>query len=228
MVFGVQLVQSGGQEWTFLGDEEVSFSCCNTPGRVTIGLENPDSSNQDGLPMCQTDAECVRLCLNGHPEAFGDLVHRYQAPLVRYLTGRVGNEEEAVEVAQETVVRAWCTLRKLKKPESFHCWLLGIAGRVAKETQRKRRRRGQIVSLPREPEVQPEDCPGAASNRPDTTLDQAVAGLPDIYREVVLLRYYGGLTCAEVGGELGLSLGTVTMRLSRAYGLLRECLAEEE
>jgi RNA polymerase sigma-70 factor (ECF subfamily) len=173
------------------------------------------------MSMSQTDAECVRLCLNGNREAFGDLVQRYQAPLVRYLTGRLGSEEEAVEAAQETVVRAYCTLRKLKKPESFHCWLLGIAGRVAKETQRKRHRRGQIVSLPGEPAVEPGDCP-------DTGLDQAVAGLPETYRQVVLLRYYGGLSCAEVGRELGVPVGTVTMRLSRAYGLLRECLAEED
>ncbi len=178
--------------------------------------------------MCQTDAECVRLCLDGHPKAFGDLVDRYQGPLVRYLTGRLGSEEEAAELAQETFVRAWCTLRKLKKPESFHCWLLGIAGRVAKENQRKWHRRGQVVSLAREPAVRRGDCPGAASDRPEMALDQAVSGLPEIYREVVLLRYYGGLTCADVGRELGLSLGAVTMRLSRAYGLLRECLAEEE
>lgn len=169
--------------------------------------------------MSQTDAECVRLCLNGHPEAFGDLVQRYQAPLIRYLTGRRGNEEEAVEAAQETVVRAYCTLRKLKKHEAFRCWLLGIAGRVAKETQRARSRR--FVSLRSEPAAD-------ADHRPDRALDQAVAGLPEIYRQVVLLRYYGGLSCAEVGHELGVPVGTVTMRLSRAYGLLRECLTEED
>ena len=178
--------------------------------------------------MCQTDAECVRLCLNGHPEAFGDLIQRYQAPLVRYLTGRLGNEEEALEVAQETVVRAWCMLRNLKKPESFHSWLLGIAGRVAKETHRKRRRRGRIISLPTEPAAEPGECPEAALDQPDMALDQAVAGLPEIYRRVVLLRYYGGLSCAEVGHELGVLVGTVTMRLSRAYKLLRGCLAEND
>lgn len=169
--------------------------------------------------MCQSDAECVRQCLNGHPEAFSDLLRRYQAPLVRYLTGRLGNEEAAVEAAQETIVRAYCALRKLKKPDAFRSWLLGIAGRVAMETQRSQRRR--IVSLRSEPAVNPDD-------HPDPTLDQAVAGLPEIYRQVVLLRYYGGLSCAEVGRELGVPVGTVTMRLSRAYALLRECLAEED
>ena len=171
--------------------------------------------------MCQSDAECVRQCLNGHPEAFEHLLRRYEAPLVRYLTGRLGNEEAAIEAAQETVVRAYCTLRKLKKPDSFRCWLLGIAGRVAKETNRTRRRRGQIVSLQSEPAADPAD-------RPDPALDQAVAGLPEIYRRVVLLRYYGGLSCAEVGRELAVPVGTVTMRLSRAYRLLRERLAEED
>ena len=79
----------------------------------------------------------------------------------------------------------------------------------------------RIVALTGESVVEPGDCP-------DTALDQAVRGLPEIYRQVVLLRYYGGLSCAEVGRELGVSVGTVTMRLSRAYRMLRECLAEEE
>ena len=147
------------------------------------------------------------------------LVRRYQVRLIRYLTGRLGNEEEAVEAAQEAVVRAYCTLKNLKKPESFYSWLLGIAGRVAKETRREDGRYRQIASLSSEPAVEP-----VADS--DETLDRAVADLPEIYREVILLRYYGGLSCAEVACKLGTPVGTITMRLSRAYALLRERLAE--
>jgi hypothetical protein len=48
-----------------------------------------------------------------------------------------------------------------------------------------------------------------------------------VYREVVLMRYYGGLSCAEIGGNLGVPVGTVTKRLSRAYAMLRESLSSE-
>ncbi len=53
-------------------------------------------------------------------------------------------------------------------------------------------------------------------------MTEAVARLPDTYREVILLRFYGGQSCAEISRDLGVPLGTVTKRLSRAYALLRE------
>ena len=53
-------------------------------------------------------------------------------------------------------------------------------------------------------------------------MEEAVAALPETYRQVILLRYYEGLSCLEVATRLGLPLGTVTKTLSRAYSLLRQ------
>lgn len=172
--------------------------------------------------MCRTDRDCVRRCLDGHPEAFRRLVVRYQGPLVRYLAGRLGDEEEAIEAAQETLVRAYFRLEKLKKPDSFYSWLLGIAGRVAKETHRARRR--QVVSLDDQTVPDRRQTTAQRQGRPDPAVGRAIAQLPEVYRQVVLLRFYGGLSCAEVSRDLGVPLGTVTKRLSRAYALLRESL----
>ena len=60
----------------------------------------------------------------------------------------------------------------------------------------------------------------------DYALEAAVAGLPEAYRTVVLLRYYGGLSCSGIAEQLGMPLGTVTKTLSRAYTLLRETLQQ--
>jgi len=81
--------------------------------------------------MCRTDRECIEHCLDGHPDAYRHLVGRYQTVLVTYLAGHLGNREWAEEAAQEAFVRAYFALGKLRKPESFFSWLLGIAGRVA-------------------------------------------------------------------------------------------------
>ena len=81
--------------------------------------------------MCRTDRECIEHCLDGRPDAFRHLVGRYQAVLVTYLAGHLGNREWAEEAAQEAFVRAYFALGKLKKPDSFFSWLLGIAGREA-------------------------------------------------------------------------------------------------
>ncbi len=96
--------------------------------------------------MSPSDEQCVRSCLDGHPEAFRHLVERYQTPLLRHLRLRLGNVGEATEAAQEAFVRAYFALGDLRKPEAFFSWLLGIADRVAKETHRaaKRRRHGRL------------------------------------------------------------------------------------
>ena len=80
-----------------------------------------------------TDGEYVVSSRNGCPDHFRLLVQRYQRPLFAYLSSRLGNHLEAEEAAQESFVRAFLSLKKLRKPESFYAWLLGIAARVLKE-----------------------------------------------------------------------------------------------
>ena len=86
--------------------------------------------------MDLTDQEYVERCRDGHPEDFDRLVDRYQRPLFAYLAARVGGFPQAEEAAQESFVRAFLSLKKLRQPASFYAWLLGIAGRVAKEQYR--------------------------------------------------------------------------------------------
>ena len=58
----------------------------------------------------------------------------------------------------------------------------------------------------------------------DQELARAVSELPDLYKQVVLLRFYGDQSCADISRSLNVSLGTVTSQLSRAYSLLRKSL----
>ena len=69
--------------------------------------------------MNRTDRECIRLCLDGHPEAYRELVQCYEGPLIALLTGRIGDADKAREAAQEAFVRSYFSLSKLKKPGSF-------------------------------------------------------------------------------------------------------------
>ena len=170
--------------------------------------------------MSPPDEQCVRSCLDGQPAAFDHLVERYQSPLRRCLYARLGNAEEATEAAQETFVRAYFALSELRKPASFFSWLLGIADRVAKETRRAAGRRRTVNWE----QLEPAELAGKQDARPDTAVTEAVAKLPDMYREVIVLRFYGGQSCAEISRDLDVSLVTVTKRLSRAYTLLREHL----
>lgn len=171
--------------------------------------------------MGVTDKYYIERCLDGHPDDFRYLVRRYQAVLLAHLAGQLGNRDTAEEAAQETLVRAYFGLEKLKKRESFFPWLLGIATRVAKEQQRSEQRRRQLGDVLSEEAAKPELSQ-------DYALERAITALPESHRAIVLLRYYGNCSCSQVAEQLDMPLGTVTKTLSRAYAMLRESLQRDE
>ena len=173
--------------------------------------------------MPEDDKFYVERCLDGHPDDFRYLVRRYQAILLANLAGKLGDRERAEEAAQEALVRAYFNMGKLRKPDSFFSWLLGIADNVAKEHQRKeqiQRQRELVRSFSEES--------ASTELSQDYALETAIAELPEAYRKVILLRYYGEHSCNRIAEQLDMPLGTVTKNLSRAYAMLRESLQQQE
>lgn len=186
----------------------------------------------------------IQRCLDGHPHDFRALVDRYGPALRIHLIRDLGpgpslngaahprppaanHAHDLVdESVQETLVRAFFLLPRLREPDSFWSWLLGIGRRVLKEQQRARRRAGQtpLRLYGRSPASV---AAGAAGQTAAAALESAVMALPDPYREVILLRFYAGLSCPVIAEQLGVPVGTVTKRLSRAYELLRDSLESE-
>ncbi len=87
--------------------------------------------------MSENDKYYIERCLDGHPDDFRYIVRRYQGVLLAHLAGKLGSRDKAEEAAQESLVRAYFNMNKLRSPGSFFSWLLGIADRVAKEHHRK-------------------------------------------------------------------------------------------
>jgi RNA polymerase sigma-70 factor (ECF subfamily) len=171
--------------------------------------------------MSENDKYYIERCLDGHPDDFRYIVRRYQGVLMAHLAGKLGSRDKAEEAAQESFVRAYFNMNKLRNYGAFFSWLLGIADRVAKEHHRKdmlHQQREVIRSFSQEA-AEPELSQ-------DYGLEAAIAELPESYRRVVLLRYYGGRSCSQVAEQLDLPLGTVTKTLSRAYAMLRKSLQQ--
>src|SRR5512140_2769986 len=170
-----------------------------------------------------TDGQCVQLSRGGNPEEFRLLVERYQRPLFAFIFGRLADASEAEEIAQESFVRAFMSLKKLRQPDSFYAWLLGIAARVLKEhfrnAKRHDRERAAAESLLNGQERAPEE---------HYPLEAAIGALPEAYRRVILLHYYDQLSCQDIAARLAVPLGTVTKYLSRAYSMLRQELKRRE
>ena len=173
--------------------------------------------------MSEKDKYYIERCLDGHPDDFRHLVQRYQGVLLANLAGKLGNRDKAEEAAQETFVRAYFNMSKLKKPNSFFSWLLGIADHVAMEHQRK-----EQIQLKREMIRSYSQEASDSELSLDYSLEAAVAELPESYRQIILLRYYGRLSCNEIAEQLDMPLGTVTKQISRAYAMLRQSLQQEK
>ncbi|MCJ7822832.1 MAG: sigma-70 family RNA polymerase sigma factor [Armatimonadetes bacterium] len=167
------------------------------------------------------DAELVKQALAGSQEAFGELVARYKDAVFGVAFHRLGDFEEARDAAQETFVKAFRNLRKLRRPEAFANWLYWMAEGTAIDAAR--RRRGE-VSLEDAGESAVLRVP--SEDRIAEQVREALGALPEATRLAVILHYVDGYSHAEVAQFLGTTEGAVKTRVSRGRARLREEMAE--
>jgi len=187
---------------------------------------------EPGDPSRVTDAELVAEVLDGDTERFGLLVDRYKNLVNSFIAARVAHAE-VDDLAQDTFLRAFRMLATLREPAAFSSWLLGIAGHVCVDWHRSRRRLGSLDDEDAaEPDTAavlnrtPPPAPDAAAEHQEATrlLLESLDRLPEAYRVTLVLKHMDGLSCQEIADRLGLAIGTVTSRLTRAYKLLRDRL----
>jgi RNA polymerase sigma-70 factor, ECF subfamily len=147
--------------------------------------------------------------------------------LARWLTR---NDHDAQDVVQEALVRAMRYLHGLRG-ESARVWLLQIVRRTCFSWLKENRHVENVVLDDDDPTLQsiaapPADEPSAVAMRKadKAQINAALAGLPVVYREVLLLRELEDLSYAEIAQIAGIPVGTVMSRLSRARGLMRVAL----
>lgn len=163
--------------------------------------------------------DLVARARRGDEAAFAQLVARFERPLFAHFLAQVPSVAEAEELAHDTFVRAFLGLAQLEAPERFAAWLYGIARNTYRGWSKARSRRAP--ELPAEPE----ERDGEASRRTallHRDLLRIVDGLPEPYRELLVLRYFDRASCAELAARLGRPVGTVTKQLSRGHALVAE------
>ena len=182
-----------------------------------------------------SDEELVALAVDGDERAFGVLVRRYQRRLTAFLGQLVGDIELARELAQEAFIRAWAALERFDPRYRFSTWLFRIAHNLG--IDQLRRRRLQTVSLYRRDSDGDEVEMAVVDANKDPlghfenlelaqTIRDAIDGLRPEYRELVLLRHFGGLSYQEIADFKEMPLGTVKNKLFRAHSVLRRALQE--
>jgi RNA polymerase sigma factor (sigma-70 family) len=174
-----------------------------------------------------SDAELVIAARQGDVDAFSVLVDRYRLPALRLAYGIAGDEAE--DAVQDAFVKMFRALAQFRTDAAFRPWLFTI---VANEARNRRRSMSRRTNLELRVSTQPQlDGPAAdqvaAQHDQRQRLLDAVASLPDGYREVVALRFFAALSEIETAEVLSCPVGTAKSRLSRALDLLRVTLGEE-
>lgn len=179
--------------------------------------------------------ERFALAAKGDEAAFSDIVREYESVVFRYALSFCKNEEDAFDISQEAFLKLWKNLPRFKGDCSPKTWIMSITRSVAIDFLRAKRRG---ISLPlyaegNEGELTleiPDDSvdanPALAYEKKEREdlVRMAVAALPNDLAETLYLREFEGLSYDEIARVLGVRVGTVKSRISRARDGVKEFL----
>jgi RNA polymerase sigma-70 factor, ECF subfamily len=184
----------------------------------------------------------VRAAQKGDDQAFRQLIERYQRRIYQLALGMTKDPDDAMDIAQETFVRVHKYLPSFKGDSSFFTWTYRIATNLCLDAARKKGR-GERIDVDEGDEAEIEaamDPPSHALAGParqalnqelKEKMDEALQGLSENHRAILLLREVEGLSYEELAKVLGIRKGTVMSRLFHArlkmQNKLREYLGED-
>lgn len=188
-------------------------------------------------PDPEFEADCIRRILGGEKHLFHELIRPCERPIYFMLFGILRNEAEAEDAAQETAIKVYRNLHNFRGDSQFRTWVLSIArnealGRLRREESR-REDSLEALTDDQSGDYTPafltswREVPTEALERKELgdILRKAIDGLPVIYRNVLLLRDIEEMDVRETAAALGITEGTVKVRLHRARALLQRDLA---
>ncbi|MDD2289051.1 MAG: sigma-70 family RNA polymerase sigma factor [Bacteroidales bacterium] len=182
-------------------------------------------NSEDGPGMIKDEAALIRTIIEGHTAQYGLLVERYQNPVFRVIFKIVNNHEEARELTQDVFVKAYESLPQYDPRYKFFSWIYRMAIN-----------RALLYLRNRKPCVEPEQIPARECEKvtqegqpfdlvtKSILVDRAVNELDQKYKTVILLKYFAGLSYAEISETLDLPEKTIKSRLFDARMLLKEKL----
>jgi RNA polymerase sigma-70 factor (ECF subfamily) len=165
----------------------------------------------------RSDEDLMEAVASGDEAALAALIDRYAASVHAYLLRHSGNRDDADDLLQETWVRVARSAKSFDTARRFRSWIYGIATNLSRDLFRRRMTREHAL---RDLATQPPAVPSADS------IDQGnlrvrIAELPENMRAVLLLRYYEGMSEAEMAEVLNVPRGTIKSRLHAALRKLR-------
>jgi RNA polymerase sigma factor (sigma-70 family) len=185
------------------------------------------------------DGSLIKLAIGGQESAYSQLLERYRDAVFHTVYKIVPNKDDADDLTMEAFCKAFHSLGSYRPTFSFSTWLFRIAINHGIDFLRKRKMQVFSIDQPMDPEnavsykqtlvdegLDPEDQ--LILQEQYAQLRSLVAQLTGRYRLMIEMRYFEGLTYAEIAEELNVSVGTVKAQLFRARAILREMWEEEQ
>ncbi|MGQ9848431.1 MAG: RNA polymerase sigma factor [Aggregatilineaceae bacterium] len=176
-----------------------------------------------------SDSLWVQRTLAGDPQAFGELVRRYERDVFNLAYRMLNERGEAEDAAQEAFMRAYVNLDRYDPERPFKTWLLSITSNHCIDRLRRRRLTWLSLEEPLPPHpALTSDIPGPEeamlTNERNLLVQEMLTGLSPDYRLAVVLRYWYDLSYAEIAEMLGTTESAIKSRLFRARQALAEYL----
>lgn len=180
------------------------------------------------VEMELTDDEVVARVVAGDAGAYRTLVDRHYASCLRYALRMLGDRADAEEAVQDAFARAYRWLARYEARSRFSSWLFQIlVNRCRTVGAKQRRLRATFVTYDVAEDfagVEAAMAGEAAQSDVRLEVQQALARLPERYREALLLKYLDDRTYEDIAGLLGTGVSAVKMRVKRARDLLQDLL----
>lgn len=176
-----------------------------------------------------TDEQLVELAISDDPEAFGEIVKRWERKIFALCFGMLTREDEARDAAQETFIAAYRNLAKFRGEAKVSSWLHRIAVNQCLTTKRRNKTRSEDF-LDEESNEEERVFVAPAKFSPMNNAEQgerlvivrqAVGSLPVELRQVIVMKEFEDMTFQEISETLELPLSTVKSRLYTALRQLR-------
>ena len=182
------------------------------------------------------EAALVQRCATGEESACAELVADHQRMVLQLAMNLLGDRDEALDLSQEVFLRVFRTIYRFRGQSSLRTWIYRIAVNQARNRHRfwRRRHRADQVSLDQHIATHGELL-SSGDSKPDRMfaqkelaerLQRALDHLPFDQRTAIVLREIDGLSYEEIAFSLGVAVGTVKSRLTRARQALRLELRE--
>jgi len=178
--------------------------------------------------MASGEENLVYEILSGDVNAYAPLVKRYQKPIFNLMLRMTGSEQDALDLTQETFVRAYEKLDRFNPSAPFFPWLYTMGLNLARDFLRRAKRSPMEAYESENSFFEEIDQDDRLADQTD--IQEVLEGLqtlPVDYREALLLRFHEGLSISEVASALGLSASAAKMRIHRGLLKLRQLLGKQ-